>query len=83
MGDSLKTRLQALERGRLAGRPVSGVVTYGPNETQEEALERACREGITGAILLVPEVMTYGEWAVMMESNSQPIMASKAKRGDQ
>lgn len=70
MGDNLKTRLQALERGRTAGRPTGGVVTYGPNETPDEALERARREGVTGPVLLVPEVMTYEEWAAMMDKEA-------------
>lgn len=70
MADNLKTRLQALERGRTAGKPSTGVVTYGPNETPDEAHERARREGITGPVLLVPEVMTYEEWAAMMEKES-------------
>jgi hypothetical protein len=71
MGDNLKTRLQALERERTAGKQTGGVVTYGPNETQDEALERARLEGITGPVLLVPEVMTYEEWAAMMEREAK------------
>jgi len=70
MGDSLKTRLMALEHGRTAGRPTGGVVTFGRNETPDEALERARGEGVTGPVLLVPEVMTYEEWAEMMESEA-------------
>lgn len=43
---------------------------YGRNETQNEALERARSEGITGPVLLVPSVMTYEEWAAMMEKEA-------------
>jgi hypothetical protein len=67
MGESLKTRLLALERGRAGGQPTGGVVTFGRNETPDEALERARGEGVTGPVLLVPEVMTYEEWAEMMK----------------
>lgn len=70
MGESLKTRLLALERGRTTGRPTGGVVTFGRNETPDEALERARAEGVTGAVLLVPEVMTFEEWAEMMKTES-------------
>ncbi len=67
MGESLKTRLLALERGRAGGRPTGGVVTFGRNETPDEALERARGEGVTGPVLLVPSVMTYEEWVEMMD----------------
>jgi hypothetical protein len=60
----------ALEGDRTNGRPTGGVVTFGCNETPEEALERARREGITGPVLLVPEVMTYEEWAEMMANEA-------------
>ena len=35
--------------------------------TQEQAIERARRDGMTGGILVVPEVMTFEEWAEMMD----------------
>ncbi len=41
MAESLKTRLLALERGRNGGQSTGGVVTFGRNETPDEALERA------------------------------------------
>ncbi len=66
MSDNLKTRLMALESRRTASRPTGGVVTFGRNETPDEALERARREGVTGPVLLVPEVMSYEEWTAMM-----------------
>lgn len=66
MPDNLKTRLMALERGRTTGRRAGGVVTFGRNETPDEALERARREGVTGPVLLVPKVMSYEEWTAMM-----------------
>jgi len=68
MGNRLKTRLIALERDHTAVRLTSGVVTFGRNETPDAALERAKREGMTGAVLLVPEVMTQEEWEAMMKS---------------
>lgn len=67
MSESLKKRLLALEQGTPQAQKCSGVVTFGPNETQDQALERARREGITGGVLLVPEIMSYEEWADMME----------------
>jgi hypothetical protein len=70
MSESLKKRLLALEQGRTTDRKIGGVVTYGRNETQNEALERARSEGITGPVLLVPSVMTYEEWAAMMEKEA-------------
>lgn len=70
MSERLKKRLLALEQGHTTERKIGGVVTYGRNETQDEALERARSEGITGAVLLVPEVMTYEEWAAMMEKEA-------------
>ncbi len=70
MGDNLKTRLMALERGRTAGRPTGGVVTFGRSETRGEGLERARAEGVTGPVLLVPEVMTFEEWSEMMEKEA-------------
>lgn len=70
MSERLKSRLLTLERCHAAARPTCGVVTFGRNETPEEALERAQREGMTGAILLVPEVMTEEEWVQMMEQET-------------
>ena len=67
MAENLKTRLMALERGRTTGRRTGCVVTFGRNETPDEALERARREGLTGPVLLVPEVMTDVEWTEMMK----------------
>lgn len=45
-------------------------MTFGRNEKPDEALERACAEGVTGPVLLVPEVMSYEEWVEMMESEA-------------
>ena len=70
MSDNLKKRLLALEQGSPQAQKCSGVVTYGRNETQDQALERARAQGVTGAVLLVPEVMTYEEWAEMMDSEA-------------
>jgi hypothetical protein len=67
MAESLKTRLLALERGHVGDRPTCGVVTFGRNETPEEAMLRAKLGGMTGPVLLVPEVMTYDEWTEMMK----------------
>lgn len=67
MSDNLKKRLLALEQGSPQTQKCTGVVTYGRNETQDQALERARAQGVTGAVLLVPEVMTYEEWAEMMD----------------
>ena len=67
MSDNLKKRLAALEQGSPQAQKFSGVVTYGRNETQEQAIERARRDGMTGSILIVPEVMTFEEWAEMMD----------------
>ena len=67
MSDNLKKRLAALEQGSQQPQKLPGVVTYGRNETQEQAIERARRDGMTGSILLVPEVMTFEEWAEMMD----------------
>lgn len=67
MSDNLKKRLLALEQGSPQTQKCTGVVTYGRNETQDQALERARAQGVTGAVLLVPEVMTYEEWVEMME----------------
>ena len=70
MGEGLKARLKALEQGRSAQGSDVGVVTYGRDETQEQALERARRAGVTGPVLLVPEVMSYEEWTAMMEQEA-------------
>lgn len=67
MNNSLKTRLAVLEKARATVKKTAGVVTYGPNETQEQALERAKKEGVTGAVLLMPTPMTYEDWVSMME----------------
>lgn len=67
MSDNLKKRLLALEQGSPRAQKCSGVVTFGRNETQDQAMARARAQGVTGAVLLVPEVMTYEEWAEMME----------------
>lgn len=67
MSSNLKKRLAALEQGSHQPQKFSGVVTYGRNETQEQAIERARRDGMTGGILVVPEVMTFEEWAEMMD----------------
>lgn len=70
MSERLKSRLLTLERCHAAARPTCGVVTFGKNETPEEALERAQRNGMTGSVLLVPEVMTEEEWVQMMEQET-------------
>ncbi len=70
MGDGLKARLRALEQGKVAQASTGGVVTFRHDETQEQALERARRAGVTGPVLLVPEVMTYEQWTQMMEQEA-------------
>ncbi len=70
MADRLIKRLLALERCQAADRPLGGVVTFGRNETPEQALERARHEGVTGTVLLVPEMMPPEEWEAMMSQVS-------------
>jgi hypothetical protein len=70
MHESLKKRLLALEHENLQAQKCSGVVTYGRNETQDQAMARARAQGVTGAVLLAPEVMTYEEWTEMMKSEA-------------
>lgn len=63
----LEMRLQALELDRTSRRPTCGVVRYGRHETSDEAIERARLEGMTGSILVVPEIMTEEDWEAMMK----------------
>lgn len=70
MSNSLKKRLLALEHDSPQAQKTSGVVTFGRDETPDQALERVRRDGVTGAVLLVPEVMTEDEWVEMMKKEA-------------
>ncbi len=76
----LEMRLLALERGPTVGRPTCGVVTYGRQETLDEAIERARHEGMTGSILVVPETMAQDEWEAMMKDAAVNDSPQKCQR---
>lgn len=75
MSKNLKARLVALEHDLMTPKRTSGLVLYGRDETPEQAIARAQAQGMTGALLVVPEPMTESEWEAMIEkelANAQP-----------
>jgi|GEM_PF-3604725 len=68
----LSARLAKLE---ATARPAGGfVVTYALGEAPADALSRARAAGMTGDVLLVPEVLTPEQWEPLARAQQQALM---------
>lgn len=74
---SLLDRVRRLEMGYPRA-PVSCVVTFAWGEDPEEAIARAARQGVSGGVLVVGEVLAPEVWCQLAADHQQRLLAAVA-----